>query len=133
MNKILVLAAVALLFVTATSIEAIAKEDKTTDTLKLKQGYRLHISAVDDNADPAEVCFHLTNSKGDIIDDVTVLDGDSFSLYDEQIKIVEVESVQVFFGINSCLIKLEDLVQYNKATGKIISEIDETFLMKPYN
>ena len=132
MKKILVIATVALLVLTATSIGAIAKEDKTTDTLKLKQGYHLHLSAVDDNADPAEVCFHLTKSNGDIVDTITVSDGDGFSLYDEDVKIVEVEEIVVFNGINSWLIKLEDLVQYNKA-GKIISEIDKTFLIKPYN
>ncbi len=132
MKKILVIAAVALLVLTATSIGAIAKEDKPEDTLKLKQGYRLHLSAVDDNAYPAEVCFHLTRSNGDIVNTIIVSDDEGFSLYNEDVKIVEVEEIVVFKGINGWLIKLEDLVQYNKA-GKIISEIDKTFLIKPYN
>ena len=133
MKKILVIAAVALLIVTATSIGAMAKEDKPEDTLKLKQGYLLHVSAVNDNVNPAEVCFHLTRSNGDIIDEVTVLDGEGFSLFDEDIKIVEVGSIQVFCGMNSWAISLKDLVQYNKATGKIISEIDITVLIKTHN
>ena len=132
MKKILVIAAVALLVLTATSIGAIAKEDKPEDTLKLKQGYLLHLSAVNDNADTAKVCFYLTRYNGDIVDTITVLDGNGFSLYDEDVKIVEVEEIVVFKGINSWLIKLEDLVQYNKS-GKIISKIDKTFLIKPYN
>ena len=133
MKKILVIAAVALLVLTATSIGAIAKEDKPEDTLKLKQGYLLHVSAVNDTADPEIVCFQLTRSNGDIVDTIKVLNGDGFSLSDEDIEIVEVEEIVVFYGINSWAIKLEDLVQYNKATGKIISEIDDTLLIKPYN
>lgn len=133
MKKILVIAAIALLVLTATSIGAIAKEDKPEDTLKLKQGYLLHIYAVDDNVDPAEVCFQLTRSNGDIVNEVTVSDNEGFSLYDEDIKIVEIELIQVFWGIESWAIALEDLVQYNKATGEIISEIDKTVLIKPYN
>ena len=133
MKKILVIAAVALLIVTATSIGAMAKEDKPEDTLKLKQGYLLHVSAVYDDVDPEIVCFQLTRSNGDIVDEVTVLDGEGFILFDEDIKIVEVGSIQVFCGMNSCAISLKDLVQYNKATGKIISEIDITVLIKPYN
>jgi len=132
MKKILVIAAVALLIVTATSIGVMAKEDKPEDTLRLKQGYLLQVSAVNDNVDPAEVCFHLTRSNGDIIDTVTVFDYNGFSLHNEDIEIVKVERIQVFWGTEAWVIKLEDLDQYNKA-GKIISEIDETFLRKLYN
>lgn len=132
MKKILVIAAVALLIVTATSIGVMAKEDKPEDTLRLKQGYLLQVSAVNDNV-PVEVCFHLTRSNGDIIDTVTVFDDDGFSLHNEDIEIVKVERIQVFRGLEAWAIKLEDLVQYNKATGKIISEIDTTMLIKTYN
>ena len=131
MKKILVIAAKALLVLTATSIGAIAKEDKPEDTLKLKQGYLLHVSTVDEEG--AKVCFYLTRSNGDIINSVTVLDNDGFSLYNEDIEIVKVERIQVLEGMYSWAIILDNLVQYNEATGKIISEIDKTFLIKPKN
>lgn len=131
MKKILVIAAKALLVLTATSIGAIAKEDKPEDTLKLKQGYLLHVSTVEEEG--AKVCFHLTRSNGDIINSVTVLDNDGFSLYNEDIEIVKVERIQVLGGMYSWAIILDNLVQYNEATGKIISEIDRTVLIKPKN
>ena len=131
MKKILVIAVVALLFVMATSTGAMAKEDKITDTLKLKQGYRLHFAAVDDTGEPAKVIFNLTGSNGDIIDSVIISDEGGFNLCDGDIKIVEVKSIQVFEGIESWAVTLNDLVQYNNKTGKIISEIDKTVLIKP--
>ena len=133
MKKILVITAVALFVIAATSIGVMATKDKTTETLKLKQDYNLHLFAVDDSIDPEKVCFQLIKSNGDIVDEITVLNYDSLSLYDEGIKIVEVEQIQVFFGMENWAIALENLVQYNKATGKVISEIDQTVLIKPYN
>lgn len=133
MKKILVMTAVALFVVAVTSIGVMATKDKTTDTLKLKQGYSLHLFAVDDSVDPEKVCFQLIKSNGDIVDEVTVLNDESLSLFDEDIKIVEVEQIQVFFGKENWAIALDNFVQYNKATGKVISEIDKIVLIKPYN
>ena len=103
-------------------------EDQTTDTLKLKQGYHLHLSGVNDvDYNPAKVVFHLTKSNGDLVDKTIVSDGDGFSLYDGDIKIIEVDSIKLWTGTIEWIVELDNIVQYNKA-GKIILEINTTKL-----
>lgn len=131
MKKLLAIVLVSMLLMIATSAGATDKKEKTTDTLELKQGYRLLLDEVDQDGDIAKL--HLTKANGDIIDSVTVSDDDGFSLYDEDILIIEVEKITVFIGIECRAVALNELVQYNKVNEKIILEIDKTLLITPNN
>lgn len=130
-KKIFVIAAVALMFVVASSAVVMAKQEETkpekiTDTFKLKQGYRLHLAAID--VDVEKVWIELTRANGDVVDDGVFQNGDYFSMHDDGTLIVEATKLTVFQGIGSNIVVAYDLVQYNKNTGNPILTMDKVVL-----
>jgi len=134
-KKILVIVAVALMFVIASSAVAMAKQEeikqeKITDTFKLKQGYRLHFAAID--VDSMKVWMELTRANGDVVDNGVFQNRDYFSMHDDGTLIVEATKLTVFHGILTDLVKIDDLVQYNKNTGNPILTVDKVILALQY-
>ena len=133
-KKILVIVAVALMFVIASSAGAMAKQEeikqeKITDTFKLKQGYRLHTEI---NVQVTKIWIVLTRANGDVVSDHVFDDGEYFSMYDGEILIVEAASVDILHGIESNIVVASDLVQYNKNTGNPILTMDRAVLALQY-
>jgi len=124
-KKILVIVAIALLFVVASSAGAMAKQEELTDTFKLKQGYRL-IAEI--NIEDTETWIQLTRANGDVVDDHVFQSGEYFSMYDDGTLIVEARKLTVFEGILGNIVVLKDFVQYNKNTGNPILTMDNVIL-----
>lgn len=133
-KKIQVLVAIALLFMIASSAIVMAKQEEIeqkdiTDTFKLKQGYRLHLAAID--VDGNKTWMELTRANGDVVDDHVFESGDYFSLYDDETLIVEARKLTVFKGLYVRLVVMYDLVQYNKNTGNPILTMDKVIFVLP--
>ncbi|MDO9517617.1 MAG: S-layer protein domain-containing protein [Methanosarcinaceae archaeon] len=133
-KKILVIIAVALLFVVASSAGAMAKQEeikqeKITDTFNLKQGYRLHFAEI--NVAGTKVWMQLTRVNGDVVDDHVFQSGEYFSMYDDETLIVEATELNIFQGNLVNLVVIDDLVQYNKNTGNPMLTMDRVVLAKP--
>lgn len=133
-KKILAIVAVALLFVIASSAVVMAKQEEIEqeeiiDTFKLKQGYRLHLAAID--VDGKKAWMELIRANDDFVDDHVFVSGEYFSLYDDETLIVEARKLTVFKGSFTSLVIMYDLVQYNKNTGNPILTMDKVIFVLP--
>jgi len=104
-------------------------EKPVTDTLKLKQGYKLQLMAADDKAVPVQIWLQLTH--GSIVSDKVVAIGENFGFYDGSVLVVNGTFTTLFLGSTAYMAELEDLTQYNN-NGKIILYLDRVILVKPY-
>ncbi|MGP8337941.1 MAG: S-layer protein domain-containing protein [Methanosarcinaceae archaeon] len=124
-----------MLFVIASSAVAIAKQeeiaykDKPTDTLKLKQGYYLKVTAIDVTADKA--WMQLSRANGDVVDNCVVTGGECFDMCDDGTLILEIGELTTFQGMYDCIVVIDNLIQYNKNTGNPILSIDRFVLVCP--
>ena len=122
--KFLTIIVISMLLLTCLAGIISAKKDKITDTLKLEDKYKLNLEGVDVDGDAA--WLQLTQ-KNNVVDDIVTWEGDHFELYDEGVLIVEGNCTTIFSGLKSCVIKLENLIQYDE-NGNIIFSQDTVLL-----
>lgn len=103
--------------------------DVHTDTFKLKQGYRLHVAAIDINDN--KTWMQLTRANGDLVDECIVNNDECFSLYDDGTLIIDTGNITLGRGLVDNLVIIDDLVQYNKNTGNPILTVDKVILVCP--
>jgi hypothetical protein len=107
----------------------VKNEKPVTDTLKLKQGYKLQLMAADDKAVPVQIWLQLTH--GNVVYDEVVAIGENFGFYDGNVLVMNGTFTTLFLGSTDYMAELEDLTQYNN-NGRIILYLDRVILLKPY-
>ncbi len=108
----------------------VKNEKPVTDTLGLKQGYKLQLMAADDKTVPVQIWLQLTH--GSVVYDEVVAIGENFGFYDGSVLVVNGTFTTLFLGSTAYMAELEDLTQYNN-NGRIILYLDRVILVKPYS
>lgn len=117
--KFLTIIAVSMLLLTCSAGIISAKNDKISDSIKLEEKYKLHLEDVD--VDGNKIWLQLMH-KNKVVGDIIVSRGEHFELYDDEYLIVEGNCTTIAVGLQSCLIKLTDLKQYDENGNIIFSQ-----------
>ena len=122
--KFLAIIVVSMLLLTCSAGIISAKKDKISDTIKLEDKYKLHLEEVDVDGNQAWIQLIQKNN---VVDDLVVSNDEHFELYDDGVLILEGNCTGIFAGLKSCVIKLENLIQYDEY-GNIIFSQDTVLL-----
>ncbi|HIH86570.1 MAG TPA: hypothetical protein HA304_01535 [Methanosarcinales archaeon] len=117
--KFLSIIVVSMLLITCSAGIISAKNDKVTDTLKLEEKYKLHLEEV--SVDGDKIWLQLIQ-KNNVVDDLIVSEGEHFEMYDDEDLIVVGNCTTIAVGLQSYLIKLTDLKQYDENGNMIFSQ-----------
>ncbi len=98
-----------------------------SETFKLKQGYDLVLMAADEKATPQQIWLQLSHN-GEAVDDLVVVLGETFNMYDGSALIVTSTFDQIFQGTESLMVELTALSQYNRNTGKLMLYQDRVMM-----
>ena len=107
------------------------KEKKFGDTFNLRQGYRLYLDSVDWSNQT--IILQLIKANGEIVDSQILTKGSNFNFYDHNVPynlIINATFQSLFIGRDLYAIRIVDLVQYNKNTGKAMLTVDNIVLFK---
>lgn len=127
MRKILIMAAIVLLFVAgSTYVEA---KQNFKDKIKLEQGYGLSVDNIDIWSSPRTATLQLT-IHNDVVDEQVVPAGTSFNLYNGAALIAQGELRSVFSGAHYNVIEIRNLTQYDQVTGEVILHKEKIILGK---
>ena len=118
-GKFLTIIVVSMLLITCSAGIISAKKDKISDTIELEDIYKLHLEEVDIEGDKAWI--QLIQKKN-VVDNLVVSSDEHFELYDDGVLIVEGNCTAIFAGLKSCVIKLENLIQYDEHGNMIFSQ-----------
>lgn len=122
--KYLTIMIVSILLMTSSAGVISAKKDKITDTLRLDDKYKLHLEEVDVDGSHAWILLIQNNTN---VDNLIVSVDEHFELYDGDVLIVDGNCSAIFAVLESCVIKLENVKQYDK-NGNIIFSQDIVLL-----
>jgi len=97
---------------------------KITNKQKLEDKYKLHLEGVD--IDGSHAWIQLIK-KNKVVDNLVISEDGHFELYDGDVLIVDGNCSAIFAGLKSCVIKLENVKQYDE-NGNIIFSQDIVML-----
>ena len=105
------------------------------DRLSLDENYTIVPVDIQRLYHPNSRYYHRNQSlwmrlyKDDVmVDEVILLEGQDYSYYNGGIKIISTKLATIFMGMNSDLVKFEDLYQYSEEDGSVLKYYDDILL-----